>query len=49
MKLHPVIPEIAREALIVVAGAALAAFIVGQLPPSWKAWMRRQWSDTTST
>lgn len=46
MKLPAVIPapaEIGRETIIVLAGALLAALIVGQLPEV-KAWMRRQWA-----
>jgi hypothetical protein len=31
-------PEIGREAIIVLAGAALAALIVSQLPPAWKGY-----------
>lgn len=41
----PKAPEIAREALIVLAGAVIAAFIVGQLP-ELKAWIKDQWGDT---
>lgn len=40
--LIPSVPEIGRETLIVLAGALLAALIVGQLP-GVKAWMREQW------
>lgn len=42
MKILPTAPEIAREALIVVGGAILAALIVGQMP-AVKAWIKRQW------
>lgn len=45
MKLPAVIPapaEIGRETLVVLAGALLAALIVGQLP-GVKAWIRQQW------
>lgn len=35
--------EVAREAVIVVAGAFLAAVVIGMLPDSWKQWMRDQW------
>lgn len=45
MKILPTAPEVAREALIVVGGAILAALIVGQLP-AVKAWIKRQWEDT---
>jgi hypothetical protein len=32
----PTLPEVGREALIVLAGAAIAALVVSQLPPAWK-------------
>lgn len=35
-------PEIAREALIVLGGAILAAIVVGQIPPL-RDWIKRQW------
>ena len=38
--------EIGREAIIVVGGALLAALVIGQLP-GVKAWIKRQWGDTT--
>lgn len=41
-KFIPSAPEVAREALIVVAGALVAAFIVGQLP-GVREWIKRQW------
>lgn len=34
--------DVAREALIVIAGALLAAAIIGQLPPV-REWIKRQW------
>ena len=34
--------EITREVIVVLAGAVIAAFIIGQLP-DLRAWMRRQW------
>lgn len=34
---------IVKQALVTVAGAVLAAWIVGQLPQV-RDWMRRQWS-----
>ena len=43
MKLLPTVPEVAREALIVIGGALIAALIVGQLP-GVKAWIKKQWS-----
>ena len=38
MKWLPSMPEIAREAVIVMAGALLAAVIVRQLPAKAQAW-----------
>lgn len=45
MKILPTAPEVAREALIVVGGALLAALIVGRLP-ALRDWIKRQWGDT---
>lgn len=45
---HPAIPglnSIAHETLVVLAGALLAALIVGQVP-GLRDWMRAQWLDT---
>ncbi len=42
MKIIPSVSEVAREAVIVVAGAALAALVVGYLP-GFKAWLKQQW------
>ena len=42
MKLIPSIPEIGREALIVIAGAILAAALMSQFP-AVKAWIKDQW------
>lgn len=49
MKLHipgfvPGPGEIAREALIVIGGAILAAIIVGNIPPL-RDWIKSQWQD----
>ena len=41
--LLPTLPEVGREAIIVLAGAVLAAVIVGFLPDNFKQWMRDQW------
>lgn len=38
----PTVPEVARETLIVLAGAVLAALIIGQLPQV-REWIKRQW------
>jgi len=38
----PAVPEILREAIIVIAGAALAAAVVGQMP-SVRDWIKKQW------
>ena len=48
---HPAIPvwhELAKETLIVLGGAVIAAFIVGQFP-SLRSWMLAQWADTPRT
>lgn len=42
MKIIPSLPEIGREAAIVLAGALLAALIVGQLP-GVRNWIKAQW------
>lgn len=42
MKALPSFPEITREALIVIGGALLAAFIVGRVP-ALKTWIKDQW------
>lgn len=41
----PSLPELGRETLIVLGGALVAAFIVGQFP-AVKNWIREQWGDT---
>lgn len=41
----PSAPEVAREVLIVLGGAIIAAAIVGALP-SLRAWIKAQWEDT---
>ena len=43
MKIIPSIPEIGREALIVIAGALLAAAVMSQFPVV-KAWIKQQWA-----
>jgi hypothetical protein len=45
MKLIPSLPEIGREALIVLGGAVLAALIVGNIP-ALRDWIKAQWQDT---
>lgn len=35
-------PEIVREAIVVVGGALLAAWVIGQIP-QLRNWMRAQW------
>jgi hypothetical protein len=37
--------EIGREALIVIAGALVAALVIGQLP-GVREWIKRQWDGT---
>lgn len=44
-KLLPTVPQIAKEAAIVLGGAVLAAYIIGQLP-GLRAWIKSQWGDT---
>lgn len=41
-KAIPSIPEVVREAVIVLAGAALAAAVVSMFP-SFKAWVKKSW------
>lgn len=43
MSVIPSAPAVAREALTVIAGALLAAFIIGRFP-GVKAWVKEQWS-----
>lgn len=38
----PTVPEVAREAIIVVAGAIVAAAVVGAIP-RLRTWLREQW------
>lgn len=40
--LVPTGPAVVREALTVLAGALLAALIIGSYPPA-KDWIKRQW------
>lgn len=50
MKAAALIPkpvDIGREALIVIAGALMAALIIGQLP-SVRDWIKRQWGGATA-
>lgn len=42
MSIIPKPGAVAREALIVVAGAIVAAFIIGRLP-GVRDWIKRQW------
>ena len=41
-KWMPSVPEVAREALIVVAGAVVAAAVIGAWP-ELREWIKRQW------
>lgn len=43
MKLIPTVPEIGREAIIVISGAILAALVMSQFP-QLKAWIKEQWA-----
>jgi hypothetical protein len=38
----PSAPEVSREALVVIAGALIAAWIIGQSPPV-RDWIKKQW------
>lgn len=42
--LIPSTAELGREALIVLGGAVIAAFIVGQFP-QLREWIKAQWLD----
>ena len=41
-KAFPSVPEVVREAVIVIAGAALAALVISMFP-SFKAWVKKSW------
>lgn len=43
----PGLSDFAREALIVIGGAIIAAAIIGQVP-ALRAWIKQQWGDTPS-
>ena len=34
--------EVGREAIVVIVGALIAAFVIGRLP-GVRAWIKRQW------
>jgi len=42
MKALPTGGEVIKQAVTMLAAAAVVAFIVGQLP-GFKTWMRKQW------
>lgn len=44
-KIMPTAPEVLREAIVTVAGAVLAAAVIGALP-SVRAWMKQQWAGS---
>lgn len=44
MRVVPKPAEIGREAMIVIGGAILAAFVIGQFP-ALRAWIKAQWQD----
>lgn len=46
-RIIPSAPEVVREAIIVIAGALLAAFVVGQLPPV-RRWIKAQWDGANT-
>lgn len=43
MKIIPTVPELGREALIVIGGALIAAVVMSQFP-ALKAWIKQQWA-----
>lgn len=43
-KFIPKPAEVSREALVVILGAIVAAFIIGQLPPV-RDWIKKQWGN----
>lgn len=45
MKLLPTPLEIGREALIVIGGAILAAYIISNVP-ALQSWIKAQWNET---
>lgn len=50
MNLKNIIPapaEVGKEAVIVIAGALIAALVIGQLP-GLRDWIKAQWGSTTS-
>lgn len=44
MKL-PALSKVTQEAAIVLGGAILAAFVIGQFP-GLRDWIKKQWGDT---
>lgn len=38
----PTVPELTREALIVIGGAIIAAAVMSQIP-ALKNWIKKQW------
>lgn len=51
MSLKNIIPapaDVGKEAIIVIAGALVAALVIGQLP-GLRDWIKAQWSGTTNT
>lgn len=41
----PKFHEVAKEAVVVLGGALLAALIIGQVP-QLKTWIKEQWTNT---
>ena len=41
----PSVPEVGREALIVLGGAIVAALVIGNIP-QLRDWIKAQWLDT---
>jgi hypothetical protein len=42
-RIIPTVPEVTREAIIIIGGALLAALVMSQFP-GVKAWIKQQWS-----
>lgn len=45
MSILPAPREIVKEAIVVLGGAVLAAFIIGQVP-QLRTWMKQQWGGS---
>ena len=43
MRILPTLPEVSREALVVIGGAILASLIMSQFP-AVRRWIKEQWA-----